>query len=265
MSGADPRPHARPATDAAARDRWPPPRAVPFGRVGSVVPPGFGAYRSALHPALRFDGDRREAVSWADVVAELGREITHPDDWRDLDGDLVRVVDQVPDEGRLPREVAEPLIEVLHDATTTPTRWWIGVWDGYGSISGGGARIPLGQRTRWARRRARRAAGRWRRERDSYARWAGSAALIDDWSDGARRFRLFRGGPDAVLAFGDRGEGPNLWWPDDGAWCVATDVDLPWTYVGASASTIDELERRTWLELRHVTPDEDVAEVRPPS
>jgi hypothetical protein len=26
--------------------------------------------------------------------------------------------------------------------------------------------------------------------------------------------------------------GPNPWWPEDRAWCVATEIDLPYTYVG---------------------------------
>ena len=28
---------------------------------------------------------------------------------------------------------------------------------------------------------------------------------------------------------------PNLWWPEDRAWCVATEIDLAWTYVGGSS------------------------------
>jgi len=29
-----------------------------------------------------------------------------------------------------------------------------------------------------------------------------------------------------------RGQCPNLWWPADRAWCVASEIDLLWTYVG---------------------------------
>ena len=31
---------------------------------------------------------------------------------------------------------------------------------------------------------------------------------------------------------------PNLWWPDDHAWFVATEVDDAWTYVGGSNDAI---------------------------
>ena len=34
---------------------------------------------------------------------------------------------------------------------------------------------------------------------------------------------------------------PDLWWPDDRRWFVATDTDLDWTYVGGSALFIAEL------------------------
>ena len=36
-------------------------------------------------------------------------------------------------------------------------------------------------------------------------------------------------------------ESPNLWWPDDRAWCVATDIDLDSTHLGGSASLIREI------------------------
>jgi hypothetical protein len=35
--------------------------------------------------------------------------------------------------------------------------------------------------------------------------------------------------------------GPNLWWPDDQAWCVATEVDFLWTYVAGTKSCIKDL------------------------
>jgi hypothetical protein len=41
----------------------------------------------------------------------------------------------------------------------------------------------------------------------------------------------------------------NLWWPDDHAWCVATEIDLDSTYVGASEACIEELLANSKLEL----------------
>jgi hypothetical protein len=41
--------------------------------------------------------------------------------------------------------------------------------------------------------------------------------------------------------FGRRGEAPTIWWPDDRAWCVGSDVDLMTTYVGGSVDAIEAL------------------------
>jgi hypothetical protein len=59
---------------------------------------------------------------------------------------------------------------------------------------------------------------------------------------GGRDYLLYTGPIDAALAFaGTPGQTPNLWWPADRAWCVATDVDLCWSYVGGSAALVNEL------------------------
>lgn len=43
---------------------------------------------------------------------------------------------------------------------------------------------------------------------------------------------------------------PNLWWPDDRAWCVATEIDLAWTYVGGSAALISDVLASPRLEAQ---------------
>ena len=49
-----------------------------------------------------------------------------------------------------------------------------------------------------------------------------------------RNYFLYRGPVDAALV-GKPGiplaQSANLWWPEDRAWCVASEIDLPWTYV----------------------------------
>jgi hypothetical protein len=42
---------------------------------------------------------------------------------------------------------------------------------------------------------------------------------------------------------------PALWWPDDHAWCVATDVDRDSTYIGGSGELIAELVASPELEV----------------
>ena len=91
--------------------------------------------------------------------------------------------------------------------TLTPDNCYFCLWEGYGSID-----------TRLYKANARvRAPG--------------------------RDYLLFRGPADSVMAFlaGDWRfwrHSPNIWWPEDRAWCVATDIDLYDTYVGGSQECI---------------------------
>jgi hypothetical protein len=47
-------------------------------------------------------------------------------------------------------------------------------------------------------------------------------------------------------------QSPSLFWPDDRAWCVATDVDLDSTYLGGSAELIADLLADERLEVFRV-------------
>jgi hypothetical protein len=42
---------------------------------------------------------------------------------------------------------------------------------------------------------------------------------------------------------------PNLWWPDDRAWFVATEVDHAWTYVAGSQQLLNRLMAEPRLEI----------------
>jgi hypothetical protein len=59
------------------------------------------------------------------------------------------------------------------------------------------------------------------------------------------------------------GQTPNLWWPDDGAWCVGTEIDLPWTYIADSAALITDLLTDPRLETQPADPDDNHHQ-RPP-
>ena len=51
-------------------------------------------------------------------------------------------------------------------------------------------------------------------------------------------------------------QAPTLWWPDDRAWCVSTDVDSYSTYVGATAACIDTILTNQLLEAVACTIDD---------
>jgi hypothetical protein len=64
-----------------------------------------------------------------------------------------------------------------------------------------------------------------------------------------REYLLLVGGLEALRRYADiHIMGPNIWWPDDRAWCVATEVDLDSTYVGGSAGCIRSLLDHPALE-----------------
>lgn len=62
---------------------------------------------------------------------------------------------------------------------------------------------------------------------------------------------------------------PNLIWPDDRSWCVATDIDQDTTYVGGSSRLVDDLVRCDSLEVHEVRADDGITEdsdrINPPA
>lgn len=122
-------------------------------------------------------------------------------------------------------ETVMALIAVLTEATKTPNDCLFCVWDGYGELSGRGvvslgspgnappvvpANVLAGARVN----------GPFRR---SYLVYEGSVL-------------------DALALAPARGsKTPDFWWPQDLSWFVATDMDLPWTFVGATANVVSAL------------------------
>jgi hypothetical protein len=196
---------------------------------GSIIPEGFAAYARVFHPARRRIGQPSQdlgyrSVRWSDIAAVNGT-VMHPDaqfeaisgadPWRDL---RPGVWDTAPQIGELPGDVTTRLVDILGHQTSTPQRCWFCVWEGWG-----GLRSPTQDRVRLPQR--------------NYLLVAApiSAALGAFESIGAR--------------------GPSLWWPDDRAWVVATEIDFRWTYVGGSTDCIDAVLFDRQLEALPVKPD----------
>ena len=45
----------------------------------------------------------------------------------------------------------------------------------------------------------------------------------------------------------------NLWWPDDRAWFVSTEIDFAWTYVGGTTALLEGLLADPLLEILPAT------------
>ena len=123
------------------------------------------------------------------------------------------------------------LWDVLRRHTTTPDRCWLCLWDGYGDLHGPPAVAYMHVWTSDTPEHLRRPpppppkpklrSSRVRLPHRDYLLFAGSVEQGDGWT-----------------------QGPNLWWPDDRAWCVASEIDLDYTLVGGSDGLCDELIAR---------------------
>jgi hypothetical protein len=75
-----------------------------------------------------------------------------------------------------------------------------------------------------------------------------------------RSYGLFEGALAGVtsidVAHRRIGQPPNLWWPSDRSWIVASEIDLPWTYVGGSTALIERILAEPRLESLGAEPDD---------
>ena len=201
-----------------------------FGTLRSMLPSGFSDYARIFHPA--YLDEEMKQVRWATVASWTGQQV-HPltqfERIAGLDEDTgVMHPDPPwgshPDNGSIPEAECRALVEVLRDVTSTPGRCYFGLWEGYGNID---KRLY---------------------NPDSRVRAPG------------RDYLLFSGPLDTVMAFLRRvgpfwGESPNIWWPEDRSWCVATDIDLYDTYVGGSQECIAAVLNNPDLEALSTTLD----------
>ena len=236
-------------SEAVENAGWIAPRLHPFAQdVGAVVPPGFAAYARILHPAwTRWDPKARE-VRWSEVAEWSGRTI-HPEVQFHSIAQPIRGREVGPSRwngephaGTLSAGQATALAELLASHTTTPEACWFCLWEGYGHLHSGGMAQqtvvfawgprPLVWLRLWAaRRRLRRIKPR---------RPIGARVNLP-----YRGYLLFTGSVRDATGWED---GPNLWWPDDRAWCVASEIDFPYTYVGGSRELIDAILMHPALE-----------------
>jgi hypothetical protein len=211
--------------------------------VSSIVPDRFEAYARILHP---LEGGAR----WAEVAKATGR-VLHPEvQFQGIAtpvGELipraqweVRGPWRCPSTGTMPAAVRERLAAVLAPFTSTPNRIWYALWTGYGYLHPprGSVRVlsrsgevvnkfthpdPHPEPERFEVRPGRPTLELPHR---SYIVYTGSLADLATWS----------------------WEGPNLWWPEDRACFVATEIDFVSTYVGGSDEAIHAILTEPELE-----------------
>ena len=170
--------------------------------VSSFLPGDLPAYARVYHP---FDGDGsgNDPRTWRELEELTGEKLN--DRGTAADFALTNATNMQARVGNLPLPLLNVLVEHLGPATTAPELCYFAVWEGFGdSVAPPGLEPKLVLPNR------------------AYDVFAGPLE--------AARTSL------SVISFGHRSA--NLWWPADQAWCVATEVDFAWTYVGGSRDCI---------------------------
>lgn len=97
-----------------------------------------------------------------------------------------------------------------------------------------------------------------------FAIWEGNT-ILDDVRHYAGRMKAGWMGmfliADAITAADNRFRtllSPNLWWPQDRTWCVATNVDLMASYVGGSRQCVEAILASPELEAFEVSAEMNV-------
>jgi hypothetical protein len=180
--------------------------------VGGLVPEDYSSYGRIFHPAIERVGREESRFSWSTIAERNGRT-THPQMryWRiaGMPEPYPRPQWKVrPLEGTLPIDECRVAVDSLRQHTSTPGRCYFCIWEGWGHVN---------------------------------LRLFGEARLKSKF----RNYLVFTGPIDAIFSLGEIGypafQSPNIWWPEDRAWCVATDVDSDSTYVGGTDECIQAL------------------------
>ena len=174
--------------------------------VASFLPGHYAAYARLHHPFRMGGLDPAAPGTWQELAARHGRDIRDP---MAVEG---FALDGVPDAqariGTLSPEQIDVCVEHLRSATETPEQCYFALWTGFG-----GSAVPhdLQPQLRLPNREYHLFSGPLEAARTSYhAVW---------W--------VF--------------QSANLWWPADRAWCVASEIDHAWSYVGGGAPLIETI------------------------
>ncbi|HWK91361.1 MAG TPA: hypothetical protein VNR17_03770 [Luteimicrobium sp.] len=280
-------------TPDVVRGDWILPRLRGGGVVGGIVPRGFEAYARVLHPVTAHvptigTDVPPETLRWSEVAALSSRRpraVVHPlVQWSSIAGDPygdVALTDgrvaSAPPDGALDARSLGRLARLLAGATTQPDRLTAGVWNGYGVLRPGRssrAFVAVYDDGASAVDDASRAS--MQAEADA-ALFASVDPEVTSAADGGpllelpgREYVLLDATADELVDGswmrtsglgwhgGLPGASPNLVWPADLAWCVATEIDCDSTLVGGSRALVDAICADDALEAFEVREDDDL-------
>lgn len=156
-------------------------------------------------------------------------------------------------EGYLNHTHLERLVAILRRFTSTPDDCFFGLWDGFGDIHGspsvGLLRMGRGKPPEVPPAFPPEVLTGPRVEIPSRSYLLFRGPLVDAGQWGAAD--LAPGHPRSINS-------PNLMWPYDRVWFVASEIDVPWTGVAGSSTLLDDLMADAVLEVEPVSLDFEV-------
>jgi hypothetical protein len=233
-----------------ALKEWP---SGPF-RVRDLVPPVFEAYARILHRPHRPTDVHEPTGSWAERALQRGRQLGPETTREDLG--LSTSDPWSVEEGSLSEAEVSSLTRLLSAQGSESQTCWFALWSGSGFLHPGSSYFLAGgspvQRVQAAAMRLK----------EGFAAWRATAAFervptFDLLGRSGRSYLLFEGVlADAIRLHHEvRFQSPNLWWPDDRAWLLHTEIDAVSTYLGGSRALVDRLVGEQVLESFEVEAD----------
>jgi hypothetical protein len=219
------------------------------GYTKQQVPQIYEAYARILHPAWDDEGNE---VTWAEVARRLGKRADREMQWHAIVGsyDFFNFTDSRwsggdPHTGELAEDKLDQLCLILARHTATPESAFFGM-----------STITAGVAEEWPD------APQLEQPSREWVVLKGPLKAVDQIALSSRRgfsfgFVVYSDGRreaasgDEMPESFDR-EVPNLIWPEDRAWFVASEVDLDSTLVGGSRALIDALLAAPDLEVWEV-------------
>lgn len=213
--------------------------------VTSIIPAGFEAYARVLHPA-QLPEELYQLVRWRDVSRWSGIAMDERVQWHEIALPEITPSTAPPWRSQGPREGApfeedmKVLVEHLAGATATPASCYFCLWVGY-----------LGPAVRYT------SSGEPSEQLPGPPRPSRLVQL--PW----REYAMYEGPLSSATSFADvshwHGSTTNLWWPEDHAWCVASEIDLQWTYVAGSKDLIEGILADERIEALRASPHDPSA------
>jgi hypothetical protein len=216
-------------------------------KIGEMVPGTFPAYGRLLHPAYH---PEEGWIGWRRVAGWSGRDLKPDSLFEDIArrDDGSRWPGSSPIDGQLERDVCARLARHFQPFTMTPESVWYCVWGGWGGLAGPEIELApaiTGRSYRVFRGPLDAVIGLVFDIEDP-----GSVASLTEVTTEEKGERVDESNLDALFF-----HSPSLWWPDDRAWFVHTEVDAQSTYIGGSDDLIRTLLDDPQLEVLPATLD----------